>query len=589
MAEVRSATHARESCPTPVAIAMRSAAVSVFRRGGQEGAPWDPVPCATGHFAAVADMDWAVDGSCLLSAGEDQTVRLLARDPRGHWCEIARPQVHGHDFSCVAAVPTASSSSSDGGLASARYVYASGSEEKVVRVFESPVAFLETVAMARGDAAAAAALQAESAAAAAAGRRPLGAAVGGLGLTNKAVHREDLLTSAADSGAEPGADLGGEELNEYEGPMHAAVPAAVPLPALEEHLSRNTLWPEVQKLYGHGSDLVCMVSVTAGERLVPGTRGSVESWCGHLMSSRVSGGAPTRLPAGICLQGPDGSGGRDLALALFELDSSGPPVGALPDRYPAFFLLEWSAAGLLLEASRCRGSVVASSSAAASSQLLCTHSGGSLDRLRLSCSFPRVSFAPYCTISLVSLPSRGPWHQGKRYRGLFACRDRSWALFRQGTADGEYELACRVDKAHGRIVWGISISHDERLVATGSRDKTVKLWRVPAADAGSRDASLSLALPAFAAGVTAVQFAPLGSSLERQLLAVGLEDGQVQVWAVRNAGTVSAEPVWTSGPGDSHCDVVSRLRWRKEDDGTLLLASCGHDHAVRIRSVSREL
>ena len=50
-------------------------------------------------------------------------------------------QVHGHDFSCLAAVPAHDD---------ARYLYASGSEEKVVRVFEGPRAFLATLAAARG-------------------------------------------------------------------------------------------------------------------------------------------------------------------------------------------------------------------------------------------------------------------------------------------------------------------------------------------------------------------------------------------------------------------------------------------------------
>lgn len=44
-------------------------------------------------------------------------------------------QVHGHDFSCVSNLPT---------TAPASFRYASGSEEKVVRIFEAPQAFLDT-------------------------------------------------------------------------------------------------------------------------------------------------------------------------------------------------------------------------------------------------------------------------------------------------------------------------------------------------------------------------------------------------------------------------------------------------------------
>ena len=52
-------------------------------------------------------------------------------------------QVHGHDFSCLASIPSPSA---------VRYLFASGSEEKVVRVFEAPAAFLATLASARGSA-----------------------------------------------------------------------------------------------------------------------------------------------------------------------------------------------------------------------------------------------------------------------------------------------------------------------------------------------------------------------------------------------------------------------------------------------------
>lgn len=44
-------------------------------------------------------------------------------------CAVLCPQVHGHNFSCIASVPTG-----DG----QPYCYVSGSEEKVLRVLESP-------------------------------------------------------------------------------------------------------------------------------------------------------------------------------------------------------------------------------------------------------------------------------------------------------------------------------------------------------------------------------------------------------------------------------------------------------------------
>lgn len=45
-------------------------------------------------------------------------------------------QVHGHDFSCVCHLPSTSSG---------KRLYASGSDEKVIRVLEAPTSFLDTL------------------------------------------------------------------------------------------------------------------------------------------------------------------------------------------------------------------------------------------------------------------------------------------------------------------------------------------------------------------------------------------------------------------------------------------------------------
>lgn len=53
---------------------------------------------------------------------------------REAWHEIARPQVHGHDMNCVTLIR---------GKGNHRFV--SGAEEKVARVFEAPLSFLNSL------------------------------------------------------------------------------------------------------------------------------------------------------------------------------------------------------------------------------------------------------------------------------------------------------------------------------------------------------------------------------------------------------------------------------------------------------------
>jgi elongator complex protein 2 len=84
-----------------------------------------------------------MDGACLLTVGEDQTARIFTSvlpddgdavqqddtsvEREGHWCELARPQVHGHDFTCVTSLPQMHSSpAAEGVHTPTSYVFISG-------------------------------------------------------------------------------------------------------------------------------------------------------------------------------------------------------------------------------------------------------------------------------------------------------------------------------------------------------------------------------------------------------------------------------------------------------------------------------
>jgi elongator complex protein 2 len=214
-------------------------------------------------------------------------------------------QVHGHDFSCLATIASpvsssSSSSSSNSSTAAAAaaavspsLLYISGSEEKVLRVFEAPQAFTDTltavrnsqsaeasaaVAAALADAAAAEAARAQAAegrgsSSSTASRghaRALGASVAALGLSNKAVYVDDTGGTEDDKGSKDAAKGSGFGPEAYmEGPdfVPCAAPSVVHDPPYEEHLAQNTLWPEIRKLYGHGNDVFCVCSSPSGRLL----------------------------------------------------------------------------------------------------------------------------------------------------------------------------------------------------------------------------------------------------------------------------------------------------------------------------------
>lgn len=81
------------------------------------------------------------------------------------------------------------------------FTYASGSEEKVVRVFEAPSTFVESLALAQGGSPAAAAAFSRAS-------HAMGAAVAALGLSNKAVFQEDAQESSSSNGNGAGGGAG---------------------------------------------------------------------------------------------------------------------------------------------------------------------------------------------------------------------------------------------------------------------------------------------------------------------------------------------------------------------------------------------
>lgn len=261
-------------------------------------------------MAQVVDSSWAHDGSFLLTVSTDQTARIFSScksEQSNIWCEIARPQIHGHDFSCVEMLK------SDGGT----YRYTSGSEEKVLRLFESPQAFLDTLFVAHG----------KSVKGTHTGKA-LGAKLPALGLSNKAIIEDSEEVPEKTNGSCMGPD--GYDTGADLAPTSA--PSVVTCPPLEEHLSQNTLWPETNKLYGHGNDLFCVASDPKGRFLASASRAQSASTAGIIIWDTMSWTQICTLEGHTltvtCLEfSPCGeflaSVGRDRRLCIFKTHSTG--------------------------------------------------------------------------------------------------------------------------------------------------------------------------------------------------------------------------------------------------------------------------
>ncbi|CAI7797370.1 unnamed protein product [Closterium sp. NIES-53] len=248
------------------------------------------------------------------------------------WRETARPQVHGHDLKCAAFCPSlrlgdgsdggsgalegpgvegrcdgggGDSGWSDGGAdgtqggaertqesqggaegtegsqggAERGLVYVSGAEEKVLRVFESPQLFLDTLHFTRsaascpsaegGGASGEGSREGDAAAAAAVPQQGKGvamaASMSALGLSQKPIY-SSAAAAPSDPDSTLASSLGFSQYGDADDAMPLP-PAVLQQPPREEQLAGGTLWPEVRKLYGHGNEILCCTASHGGRFL----------------------------------------------------------------------------------------------------------------------------------------------------------------------------------------------------------------------------------------------------------------------------------------------------------------------------------
>ncbi|PGG97870.1 elongator complex protein 2 [Blastomyces parvus] len=210
---------------------------------------WVQNIAVTGHVRSVNGIEWEpTSGGYLLSTSSDQTTRLHARWKHANndggyysWHEFSRPQIHGYDLNCIAS------------LGPWRFV--SGADEKLLRVFNQTKAIanlLENLTGFTGGVKPA--------------DMPEAANIPVLGLSNKAA---DDDVDLADEGE-------GEDTPSTTAPEAPPQPSALQLshPPLEDHLSKYTLWPEHEKLYGHGYEISALATSHDGTLIATACKAS---------------------------------------------------------------------------------------------------------------------------------------------------------------------------------------------------------------------------------------------------------------------------------------------------------------------------
>jgi len=232
----------------------------LWKKSGQD--QWDPVFTVSGHFSDVCDVDWDPQFNYFMSTSSDQTTRLWSpwdaseyfpqSAQKKKWIEISRPQVHGYDLNCLAFVK------------GTNHRFTSGAEEKMLRVFDAPQAFitslenLSKIKTKEDDVV-----------------RPLSANVPPLGLSNKPLYEGNAQEE------KPEANLGDGEMSslyskfDLDQMHHGHMPLVLSSAPLEEQLMQRTLWAEMQKLYGHPNELKSVTCNYKGSLLASGCKAAV--------------------------------------------------------------------------------------------------------------------------------------------------------------------------------------------------------------------------------------------------------------------------------------------------------------------------
>lgn len=176
-------------------------------------------------------------------------------------------------------------------------------------------------------------------------------------------------------------------------------------------------------------------------------------------------------------------------------------------------------------------------------------------------------------------------------------KDRRLCLW-QKQEDGQYALAWAKDSAHKRIVWSIHFLPwgDRRVLASGSRDGSIKIWNVTSTKDGVEAAIMFNFAPVHKVGgkadsVTALSFCPAPmADGTTALLAVGLESGRLELWSIPLDERDQAPALNLALPANvSHKATVTKLSWRSmkahETANIFTLASCSMDNGCRLFSV----
>ncbi|EAR85742.1 elongator complex protein (macronuclear) [Tetrahymena thermophila SB210] len=459
----------------------------------QEKGIWDSKPTVSGHFNQVFDLDWSTKGDFLVSCGLDQTTRIITQSSQTQsWHEISRAQIHGYDINSIKCYPVQLENKN------ICDTLICGADEKVVRLFEPPAAFVNAVnQMSNTDLHLY--FQDDNQEKKYLDQKQLEKGIfeyqvsqeGGaqvLGLMIKAIKLEPDFDPSKYVDPEDEGGLISDKIQSIEDKKKEeelfSQKHDFTQPPIEDYLIKHTLWPELNKLYGHGYELKCVSCSNDGKLIASCSKSQT----------------------------------KENACVIFWN----------PTNYQIYSKLEYH-----------------------------------------NFTINQMEFSPsdeyFATVS----------------------KDRSLALFKKNYLDeAKKELNFKEpyalyynDKSHTRIIYSAAFSHDEKFIATGARDKRIKIHSIL-----DKKVIFNKVL---SSTITALAFAPISYKNENSyLIIVGYEEGGMELYEFES-NTNQLNLIDKPHEFIGHTNTISRIKFRKNykpniNSKILQFATCSLDHTVRV-------
>lgn len=215
---------------------------------------WDGEGEFSGHFNNVTDLVWNTTGDFLVSCSSDQTTRIYSQNKEANWKEISRAQIHGYNINSITMLRL--------GEEYCDFLVC-GADEKILRILEPPAHFINYINIWGKKKLKLYIPDKEAEKDLLLSEDPLvyktvmesGQEV--LGLMTKAYKEEKQSFYFTDQETKAQVDYSLEEYKKT---------------PTEDFLSNFTLWPELNKLYGHGYEISIVKARKDGAVLVSACR-----------------------------------------------------------------------------------------------------------------------------------------------------------------------------------------------------------------------------------------------------------------------------------------------------------------------------